>query len=289
MKKKYFLIVGVLLLIFVGGYFRVQEYIYNQKKTDNIKEMIIENNDINSEINESSIEDHKITNKQEYDFQKNEIMFYENDELISVYNLKENNPYESNYKYNVLKSLTNINTPNKLDYKPSYILVSYYATEKKVDDFDFLTTIKILNLNGLEVSAIELNKTRFIAKSISDDLKYLYGIQLTKADLNDDYNEYKPALLDLRTKINSLDNIKGLESFKYSENVYGIFPTKDYLLLAIDNKHLENIKLIDLKQKKIIWTEKAELNKSTIKINNGIINILDNDSQNVISTKKINK
>ncbi len=289
MKKNYFLIVGILILLIVGGYFGVQKFTHSQNKIDNKKETIIENSDINSEINESSIKDHEITNKQEYDFQKNEIMFYENDELISVYNLKKNNPYESDSKYNVLKSITNINTPNKFDYRPNYILISYHATEKKVDDFDFLTTIKILNLHGLEVSTIELSKTRFIAKSISDDLKHLYGIQLTKADLNDDYNEYKPALLDLSTKINLISDFKDLESFKYSENVYGIFPTKDYLLLVIDNKHIENIKLIDLKQKKIIWTEKVDLNKVTIKINNGTINILDNDSQNVISTKKINK
>jgi len=284
MKKSYFLIVGILILLFIGGYFGVQK--------------LADSENHNSETNKTSAENQEITivsfkdsiiKKQEYDFQKNEIMFYENNELISVYNLKKNNPFESDFKYNVLKSVTNINTPNKFDYEPNYIIVSYHATQKKVDDFDFLTTIKILNLNGLEVSTIELNKTRFIAKSISGDLKHLYGIQLTKANLNDDYHEYKPALLDLRTKINLLNDFKGFQSFKYSENVYGIFPTKDYFLLAIDNKHIENIKLIDLKEKKTIWTEKAELNKSTIKINKGVINIIDDNSQNVISTKKINQ
>ena len=301
MKKKYFLIVGILILLLVGGYFGAQKFTHSENRIGNEKKIILENHNIetiNSEINKTSGENQEITivslkdsitKKQEYDFQKNEIMFYEKNELISVYNLKKNNPYEGISKYNVLKSVTSINTPNKFDYEPNYIMVSYHATEKKVDDFDFLTTIKILNLNGYEVLTTELKKTRFIAKSISNDLKYLYGIQLTKDDLNDDYREYKPIILDLETKKNLLHNFQSLESFKYSEYTYGMFPKDNYLLLAVDNKRIENIKLLDLKENKIVWIEKADLNKFSIKINKELINIIDNKSLSIISTKNINQ
>ncbi|MFD2916823.1 hypothetical protein [Psychroserpens luteus] len=279
MKKKYFLIVGILLLLLVGGYFGVQEY------SKSSKENIVINKEIN--LKNPSIDLNKKEEKQsddifhqEYNSSDGIIKFYKGSMLVKVLDIRKNNPFDTEKRevqpyegytkefYSVLPSdyekfgfsdkseeihfLMRIETSSG-NSNDAIIPITYLLKSKtkglypNAIDLKYYTEVHLFNRNGDFITKKSFPNKLFVVNSVSKDLNYFSG-KMTLIDVNEKFT------------ILSKNNTDLLNILKMPNNttlVFGLFSQNSFIgnfrgnitnnisgavILNLENNKQENIK-----------------------------------------------